>query len=336
MMVIIYTTICHTLHLDTQICLSCLMKNDLTTILLVSSNRNLKLEQLLTTSKTNLVHRPPSIQPHEELRPPSAHPLDRHSPLSNPLDHHQHPVHHRPPSANPSEHRLPSSHERHPPSALDHRPPSANPSEHRLPSAHERHPPRPPSILDRYPPSTHPKDGTRVEGHPKIPGTKITPPTPAKPDHDPPASHGNDDVLHLFGPENDAPAALADVDTLLLDQAGSGSDPSMDPMDETQGCAGGRLSDAVKQVRDEGYKEIEKMFAELAERTSIDVDRLISGYYQNYVHRTVAFNSWNVYQIYFKEHRDEEVERTYPPEKQADLDSKYSTLHYAEDLLICY
>src|ERR1700722_631960 len=317
------------------------IKTDLTTILLVSSNRNIKLGQLLTTSKTNVVHRPSSIQPQEELRPPSAHPLDRHSPLSNSVEHHQHPVHHRPPSANPSEHRLPSAHERHPPSALDHRPPSANPSEHRLPSAHE-HPPsaldhRPHSILDLYPPSTHPKDGTGVE---KIPETKITPPTPAKPGHDPPASHGNDaalrDVLGLFSPKNDAPAALADVGTLLLDQAGSGSDPSMDPMDETQGCAGGRLSDAVKRVRDEGYKDVEKMFAALAERTSIDVDRLISDYYQNYVHRTVAFNSWNVYQIYFKEHRDEEVERTYPPKKQADLDSKYLTLHYAEDLLICY
>jgi hypothetical protein len=113
-----------------------------------------------------------------------------------------------------------------------------------------------------------------------------------------------------------------------------------DDSDETQenpgAGANGRLSDATKNIRDEGFKEIERMFVTLAQRTSIDISRLTSGFYRSFANKTVAFHSWNAYQIYFKDNRDAEVNRTYPSEKKAELVSEYTCPTMARTVLICF
>jgi hypothetical protein len=157
--------------------------------------------------------------------------------------------------------------------------------------------------------------------HAQIPQTKITPPTPAN-------SHGHPSTFRTI--EDDGTPALGDDGTDAAYLFGV-VDDIVDPEDDkTQGNGAnvnvginGRLPDAKKKIRDDGYKEIEKMFATLSRRTDIDIDRLILGYYRNFTHKTIAFHSWNTYQIYFKDNRDAELKRTYPPEKQMELDGTY-------------
>jgi hypothetical protein len=244
------------------------------------------------------MHQSPSIQPYE-LHPPSfqhqdLRPSSRRSAELQPPS--VHPLARRSPSVQPLERRSPSGH------PFEHRSPSIRTPELRPPSMH------PPEHL---PPSTHTQEyGT---GSTKIPQTTITPPTPAKPSDDPPGSSS-----HLFDPT----LSIGHDDT--ADSAAPLVEERNDFDEETQEGTNGRLRDATRQIMDEGYKEIDKMFSSLAERASMNIDKLISGYYKSFLHKTIPFNTWNTYQIYFKEHRDAEVGRTYPPGRSEGLNGVYS------------
>lgn len=119
--------------------------------------------------------------------------------------------------------------------------------------------------------------------------------------------------MHPFDSEN--------VD--IMENNNGISDAEQEGSPDASPSGTGRLPDAVKDIRDEGYKEIERMFSTLSNRSSINVDTLVSGYYRRFTHRKVAFHSWNTYQVYFAANRDTEVQRTYPPEKKVDLDRTY-------------
>jgi hypothetical protein len=165
-----------------------------------------------------------------------------------------------------------------------------------------------------------------------IPTTKIIPPTPIKPYDEPPITvqesvlandrNSVDDLFHTLLPEDNVTYLFSANDPEI---AGPHNDEAQRSSTDPSIGTNGRLSDAIKQIRDEGYREIDRMFATLAQKAAIDVDRLVSGYYRSFASKVVGFNSWNTYQIYFTWNRDEEVKETYG---EAEYKGTYMTPYH--------